>query len=104
MRRRVAIAERRAETPVESLGKRIEELQLVTLFATAINHPEIDAQERASATNAFERVSRYFLSEATFDMERVTLPFKRPVDEWDELDQRLMEQAESRAHGNPTKH
>ena len=104
MRRRVAIAERRAETAVESLGTRIDELQLVSLFAIAINHPDTTDEERSGAMNAFERVSRYFLPEATFDMERVTLPFKRTVDQWDALDEQLMRQAENCVGANDTKH
>ncbi len=104
MRRRVAIAERRAETAVESLGTRIDELQLASLFAIAINHTDTTDEERSGAMNAFERVSRYFLPEATFDMERVTLPFKRTVDQWDALDEQLMRQAENCVGANDTKH
>jgi len=67
-------------------------LQLISLMIVAINHPDATEQDRVRALKAMERVIFICTSEATLDKERIEISLDRSPTDWDETDEKLMQQ------------
>lgn len=93
-------------TAVEQAHRRLEDFELLSLMIMVINHPQATEQDRARALKGMERIVYICTSEATLDRERIEFALKRTPDDWDELDEKLMQQFQHDFNAFPsgTKH
>jgi hypothetical protein len=85
--------ERLTQTAVEQAGNRTEELKSIRALVAAVTNTELPENERKSLFFALERFVDYCAGEATMDSECLEIARNRSLDEWDELDEEMLQQA-----------
>ncbi|MPW21098.1 hypothetical protein GCT13_30545 [Paraburkholderia sp. CNPSo 3157] len=97
--RRLSALERISNTAVEHPSQRVTEFEMVTAMISTAQHPEAPETDRKPILKALERMTDIFLSEA-IDGECLMFARNRSPEEWDELDDQLMQQGANNASGS----